>query len=137
MISWRPALLSRQLRPAFALRASYSSSAVEWLAGFTNHEQQGVPLAAGTDTAAGFDLVRGKPSRCSAALKHTRPHCFLNAVAFNPTQARMHRLLDRLGAPQAAWPAVHVAGTKGKGSTVAMLAGVLRESGYRVGSYTR
>lgn len=56
---------------------------------------------------------------------------------YDPMQGSMRRLLASLGGPQDAWPAVHVAGTKGKGSTVAMLAGVLRESGYRVGSYLR
>lgn len=50
----------------------------------------------------------------------------------------MRRLLADLGEPQAAWPAaVHVAGTKGKGSVVAMLAAILREAGYRAGAYTR
>lgn len=48
---------------------------------------------------------------------------------------RMRRLLQLLGSPHAALPAVHVAGTKGKGSTVAMLAAMLRASGYREGCY--
>lgn len=50
----------------------------------------------------------------------------------------MRRLLADLGDPQAAWPAaVHVAGTKGKGSTVAMLAAILRAAGYKAGAYSR
>jgi dihydrofolate synthase/folylpolyglutamate synthase len=49
--------------------------------------------------------------------------------------ARMRRLLARLGNPQRRCPVVHVAGTKGKGSVVAMLAGVLHEAGHRVGRY--
>ena len=50
----------------------------------------------------------------------------------------MRRLLADLGDPQAAWPAaVHVAGTKGKGSTVALLAAILRAAGYSAGDYTR
>ena len=48
----------------------------------------------------------------------------------------MHRLLARLGDPHAALPAVAVAGTKGKGSTAAMLSSILHHSGYRVGTYT-
>jgi dihydrofolate synthase / folylpolyglutamate synthase len=48
---------------------------------------------------------------------------------------RMRRLLQLLGSPHAAVPVVHVAGTKGKGSTVAMLAAMLRASGYREGCY--
>jgi dihydrofolate synthase / folylpolyglutamate synthase len=51
--------------------------------------------------------------------------------------ARMRALLDRWGAPQHAFPAVLVAGTKGKGSTAAMLASVLSAGGYRVGRYTQ
>lgn len=49
---------------------------------------------------------------------------------------RVRRLLARLGDPQEAYPAVHVAGTNGKGSTCAMLDSVLREAGHRVGLYT-
>jgi dihydrofolate synthase/folylpolyglutamate synthase len=48
---------------------------------------------------------------------------------------RMRRLLGLLGNPHHAMPVVHVAGTKGKGSTVAMLAAVLEAAGYRTGRY--
>ncbi|HLW49035.1 MAG TPA: Mur ligase family protein [bacterium] len=47
--------------------------------------------------------------------------------------ARMRALLDRVGAPDAGLRCVLIAGTKGKGSTAAMLAGILRASGARVG----
>ncbi|QDT55292.1 Folylpolyglutamate synthase [Caulifigura coniformis] len=50
--------------------------------------------------------------------------------------ARMARLLELLGQPQATLPVVHVAGTKGKGSTSAMLASMLRAAGLRVGLFT-
>jgi dihydrofolate synthase/folylpolyglutamate synthase len=46
------------------------------------------------------------------------------------------RLLDATGNPQNAYPTVHVGGTNGKGSTVAFLDHILRESGYRVGRFT-
>ncbi len=49
---------------------------------------------------------------------------------------RMRRLLGGLGAPERQWPSLHVAGTKGKGSTCALLAAILRAAGYRVGLYT-
>src|SRR6185503_14456304 len=49
---------------------------------------------------------------------------------------RMRLLLGRLGDPQQRYRIVHVAGTKGKGSTAAMLAAVLRAQGYRVGLFT-
>ena len=48
---------------------------------------------------------------------------------------RMAALCDKLGNPQRKVPCVHIAGTKGKGSTCAMTAAMLRASGYRVGLY--
>lgn len=47
----------------------------------------------------------------------------------------MRRLLELTGNPHRQLRVVHVAGTKGKGSTVAMIAAMLRESGHRVGRY--
>jgi dihydrofolate synthase/folylpolyglutamate synthase len=49
---------------------------------------------------------------------------------------RMQTLLERLGNPQQRLRIVHVAGSKGKGSTAAMLASMLREAGFRVGLFT-
>lgn len=49
----------------------------------------------------------------------------------------MHRLLADLGHPEAAAPVLHVAGTKGKGSTATMLASIMSASGYRTALYTR
>ncbi len=49
---------------------------------------------------------------------------------------RITRLLERLGNPHLAVPTVHVAGTKGKGSTAAMISSILSEAGMRVGLYT-
>lgn len=48
---------------------------------------------------------------------------------------RMRRLLHLLGDPHDRCPVVHVAGTKGKGSTVAMMAAILEDAGHRVGRY--
>ena len=48
---------------------------------------------------------------------------------------RMKKLLALLGDPQNALKCVHVAGTKGKGSTVAMLASMLHACGYATGLY--
>lgn len=53
--------------------------------------------------------------------------------AFN--LSTMRRLLRELGRPERQFRVVHVAGTKGKGSTVAMLAAVLTAAGHRVGCY--
>src|SRR5271169_1168316 len=49
---------------------------------------------------------------------------------------RMRTLLKRLGSPQEHFRSVHVAGTKGKGSTCAMIAAMLQANGYKVGLYT-
>jgi dihydrofolate synthase / folylpolyglutamate synthase len=49
---------------------------------------------------------------------------------------RMRALLRRLGDPHEGPPILHVAGTKGKGSTAAMLAGILTAAGYRTGRFT-
>jgi len=50
---------------------------------------------------------------------------------------RMERLLADLGNPhQKLPPVIHVAGTNGKGSTVAMMRAVLEAAGYRVHVYT-
>jgi dihydrofolate synthase/folylpolyglutamate synthase len=49
---------------------------------------------------------------------------------------RMEEFLERLGNPHLRARTVHVAGTKGKGSTAAMIAGMLTASGYRVGLFT-
>ena len=49
---------------------------------------------------------------------------------------RMRALLRLLGDPHDRLRVVHVTGTKGKGSTCAMLAAVLRAAGYRVGLFT-
>jgi dihydrofolate synthase/folylpolyglutamate synthase len=49
---------------------------------------------------------------------------------------RMDELLARVGNPHLAAKTVHIAGTKGKGSTAAMVASVLAESGYKTGLYT-
>ena len=49
---------------------------------------------------------------------------------------RMCALLAALGNPERGFPAVLVAGTKGKGSTVAMLSACLSAAGLRTGRYT-
>jgi dihydrofolate synthase/folylpolyglutamate synthase len=49
---------------------------------------------------------------------------------------RMRDLLSRLGWPDQDQRIIHIAGTKGKGSTAAMIAAVLTAAGYRTGLYT-
>lgn len=52
------------------------------------------------------------------------------------TLARTHRLLKDLGHPENSFKSVHIAGTKGKGSTAAMLTQMLANNGLKVGIYT-
>ncbi len=49
---------------------------------------------------------------------------------------RMRLLLDLLGNPQAQFKIIHIAGSKGKGSTSAMLASILGRAGLRTGLFT-
>ncbi len=49
---------------------------------------------------------------------------------------RMTLLMEQLDCAHLAVPTVHVAGTKGKGSTSAMIASILTAQGYKVGLYT-
>ncbi|KAE8664048.1 Folylpolyglutamate synthetase family protein isoform 2 [Hibiscus syriacus] len=84
----------------------------QYIDSLKNYEKYGVPKDAGTDSDDGFDL------------------------------GRMRRLMKRLGNPQSNFKAcpppfsVHIAGTKGKGSTAAYLSNILRSEGYSVGCYT-
>lgn len=50
---------------------------------------------------------------------------------------RTRALLDLAGSPDRDLRIVHVAGTKGKGSTIAYLEGIVRAAGWRTGVYTQ
>ncbi|KAK1409100.1 hypothetical protein QVD17_35625 [Tagetes erecta] len=78
----------------------------DYLNNLKNHEKSDVPKGAGTDSDHGFDL------------------------------GRMTRLMHSLGNPQSKFKTIHIAGTKGKGSTAAFLSNILRAQGYSVGCYT-
>ena len=49
---------------------------------------------------------------------------------------RMRALMVLLGNPEQKYPSLHVAGTKGKGSTSALMASALTAAGYKTGLYT-
>ena len=53
-----------------------------------------------------------------------------------PDLLRTVALLDELGHPERAYPALHVAGTNGKGSICAYASRLLRTTGLRIGMYT-
>ncbi|KDP22174.1 hypothetical protein JCGZ_26005 [Jatropha curcas] len=79
---------------------------IDYLGSLKNYEKSGIPKGAGTDSDDGFDL------------------------------SRMRRLMNHLDNPQSKFKAIHIAGTKGKGSTAAFLSNILRAEGYSVGCYT-
>jgi dihydrofolate synthase/folylpolyglutamate synthase len=49
---------------------------------------------------------------------------------------RIESLLDLLGSPQRAYPAIHLTGTNGKTSTARMIDSLLRAFGLHTGRYT-
>jgi dihydrofolate synthase/folylpolyglutamate synthase len=61
-------------------------------------------------------------------------HLRYNVDTFN--LKRMEHLLSLVGNPHTKVDTVHIAGTKGKGSTATMLARMLEANGYKVGLYT-
>ncbi len=58
------------------------------------------------------------------------------AFGVKPGLERMKWLMNRLGNPEQSIKAVHVAGTNGKGSTIAFTRSVLQAAGYSVGTFT-
>lgn len=60
----------------------------------------------------------------------------LASPGIRPGLGRVSRLLDLLGNPEGKFPSVHIVGTNGKGSASAFVSSILRESGYRVATYT-
>lgn len=59
----------------------------------------------------------------------------LRSVGIKLGNERFEALMERLGNPHTCYPSAHIAGTKGKGSTTAMIAAVLRAHGFLVGGY--
>ncbi len=60
----------------------------------------------------------------------------LQGHGIRPGLARTRALLTLLDHPEKSFRSIHIGGTNGKGSTAAMLASVLEQSGYQVGLYT-
>ena len=73
----------------------------------------------------------------NAALDQTLRRLYaLRRFGLRPGLETMQMLLERLGHPERACAAIHIAGTNGKGSVAAMLDALLRSAGLRVGLYT-
>lgn len=58
------------------------------------------------------------------------------AAAFKPGLENITALCAALGDPQHQFPAIHIAGTNGKGSTSHLLAAAFQKCGYKTGLYT-
>ena len=68
-------------------------------------------------------------------IDHSKTHA-ANLAPENFDLARVHSLMASLGDPHHAYPVIHIAGTKGKGSTAAFCAAALQAAGNRTGLYT-
>lgn len=64
-----------------------------------------------------------------------RPPASYDPERFN--LASFEAFLQILGAPHQAFPSVHIAGSKGKGSTSVLLASILSQAGLRTGLFTK
>ncbi|HID77210.1 MAG TPA: bifunctional folylpolyglutamate synthase/dihydrofolate synthase [Planctomycetaceae bacterium] len=86
--------------------------------------------------------IRSPAERYKAAVRYLMGRINYERMASVPYRKchfrldRMRQLLARLDNPHHRLNAVHIAGTKGKGSTAAMLGQVLPAAGYRTGVYT-
>ncbi len=79
--------------------------------------------------------------RFDEAFDFLRSHTDYERMAAPPGRSpydlrRMTRLVDALGHPERRFRSLHIAGTKGKGSTAHMAEALLRASGFRTGLYT-
>lgn len=55
---------------------------------------------------------------------------------FHQSLGPIKRLMKRLGNPEKALKVIHIAGTVGKGSVAMMVSSILKEAGFKVGTYT-
>ncbi len=82
---------------------------------------------------AGVQAMKSKPQSVAEWQTYIES---LHSRSIDLTLERVREIQRRLGLERLAWPVVTVAGTNGKGSTVAMLEAMFAAGGYRVGAYT-
>ena len=72
-------------------------------------------------------------------MDYTQALAYIHHVTWRGSRLGLERtreLLEKLGNPHKSLKFVHIAGTNGKGSTLAMLASIFQCAGYTTGSYT-
>src|SRR5215207_3541483 len=116
---------SRRTRPASAK----SVGRVTVLRKITPFAQPKKPASTGVNSYA-------KALRFLAQLSDYEHLRIVRYTSQNFDLDRMRTLLRKLGNPHEKFRSVHVAGTKGKGSTCAMIAAMLQGNGYKVGVYS-
>ncbi len=101
----------------------------KWLIGALNklNSDHGEQKVAPADYQAAIDFLYSR-------INYEKGHASYSAA--NYRLDRMRRLLDLLGNPQNRYHIVHVAGTKGKGTTSGAIGCLLHACGFRVGIYT-
>ena len=105
---------------------------LQFLNSLKNYEKLGVPDGAGTDSNQGFELSR----------MHRLLSCLGNPLVHYPVRSHENKYNSYEILVTSAYlipfsQVIHVAGTKGKGSTAAFISNILRAEGYSVGMYTR
>ncbi len=85
-------------------------------------------------TTGSIRTFRSALNYLGSAVNYERIHLKAE-MASDLNLTRIEKLLRALGDPHKKYKSAHVAGSKGKGSTVTMLAGMLSNTGYRVGLY--
>jgi len=92
-----------------------------------------------SSTSLNIDEIEVRREAALAFLHNRIDYERARNVPYSPQEfklARMRELVARLGNPHERLAIVHIAGTKGKGSTAAMIAAILTASGYRTGAFT-
>src|SRR5439155_9452570 len=99
----------------------------------------------GASRAAGLGVSDVRPRRAGRSQVH--PMSFREALELlyrrgnevleiHPGLRRIRVLMEALGNPHLKFPALHIAGTNGKGSVAAMAESMLRTAGWRTGLFT-
>ena len=118
-----------------------AGTTAEWYQGRTVSEQSGIRAGQRQGRAGHRDPDhKGKDGKgMSMVMNERQAMAYIEGLARYgsvPGLDSIRELCRRLGDPQEKVPVIHIAGTNGKGSTLAYLSAILESAGYRVGSYS-